>query len=69
MAALNQCPKCERKGIESVLARPVAVELAELITPIRGFTFECPHCGTILGCQIDPSTADILAAIKRATQE
>lgn len=48
----GKCPKCE-KIIYSLNLTEVEAS-AFMGTKWRTVTYNCPHCSTVLGCQIDP---------------
>jgi len=48
----GKCPKCDQ-----IVSRANLNEIeasAFMGTSWRTITYNCPHCSTILGCQIDP---------------
>lgn len=48
----GKCPKCE-KIISSLNLSEVESNIF-IGTKWRTVTYNCPHCSTVLGCQIDP---------------
>ncbi len=59
-ATHNHCPNPEcKQHLTKVIGHRVGVDLTHLNSSkmteaVTGITYKCPHCGTILGCQIDP---------------
>ncbi len=61
MAATNNyCPNSEcKQHLTKVIGHRIGIDLVGLASSdtteaVTGITYKCPHCGTILGCQIDP---------------
>lgn len=59
-ATHNHCPNAEcKQHLTKVIGHRVGVDLTDLKSSktaeaVTAITYKCPHCGTILGCQIDP---------------
>lgn len=59
-ATNNYCPNPEcKQHLTKVIGHRVGVDLigvnsGNMKEAVTGITYKCPHCGTILGCQIDP---------------
>lgn len=49
---IGKCPKCE-KTVHALNLTEVDASVF-MGTKWRTVTYNCPHCNTILGCQIDP---------------
>lgn len=49
------CPKCEN-AVTRLAADVVSVSVGAGHQTLKGVTFNCPVCHTVLGCQIDPIT-------------
>lgn len=67
----GKCPKCE-KVVASLNLNGVTASVF-LGKKWNAVTYSCPHCATILGCQIDPvaiktdTVNEIIGALKKYT--
>ncbi|HET7845440.1 MAG TPA: hypothetical protein VFL14_14885 [Xanthomonadales bacterium] len=61
----SRCPKCD-KPIVAVSIEPID-GTAPVGTRFRCLALDCPHCGAVLGAQIDPLAIrnDIVSALRK----
>ena len=48
---MGKCPRCEN-FVTVANANPITIFVGS--SRFNGVTYNCPHCATVLGCEIDP---------------